>query len=52
MTAKEFAKRCGVKVRTVRFWISIGKIKCKKGGGNDKRAYDIPESELEKLTQK
>lgn len=49
MTTREFAIACGVTVRTVRDWISTGKIHCIKAGGGDKRAWCIPETEIDKV---
>ncbi len=47
MTLNEVAMACGVKVRTVREWIKLGKIR----GVKNETGYcwDIPQSEVDKM---
>ena len=42
MTIRQTADALGLKVRTIRQWIKLGKIKCEKRG----KCWYIPEEEL------
>lgn len=44
---REVAQICGVKVRTVREWIKLGKIKTERD--TNQWYYLIPETEVEKM---
>lgn len=44
---REVAQICGVKVRTVREWIKLGKIKTERD--TNQWYYLIPEAEVEKM---
>lgn len=48
MTIRQASKRLGRTVRTIRYWISIGKIKAYKNGN----LWDIPEEEVQKHENK
>ena len=48
-TTKEFAKMLGVRVRTVRYWISEKKIKAIKLSPNTE--WKIPSVEFEKMAK-
>lgn len=44
---REVAQICGVKVRTVREWVKLGKIKTERD--TNQWYYLIPETEVEKM---